>query len=72
MFSVVQLSGSHHSDRLGTIEEGKDANLVLLEKNPLLDIKNTSTIAGVMVKGQWLNSNDLQQLLDDVAVAGKK
>jgi Amidohydrolase family len=61
-----------YSDRLGTIEEGKDANLVLLEKNPLLDIKNTSTIAGVMVKGRWLTSNDLQQLLDDVEVASKK
>jgi imidazolonepropionase-like amidohydrolase len=52
------------SDRLGTVEIGKDADLVLLEKNPLDDIKNTRTIAGVMVKGTWFTKEKLQSLLN--------
>lgn len=50
-------------DRIGTIEEAKDADLVLLNKNPLLDIKNTNTITGVMVKGRWFSRSSLNKLL---------
>ncbi|RPI74624.1 MAG: hypothetical protein EHM45_18105 [Desulfobacteraceae bacterium] len=57
--------------RLGTIEKGKDADLVLLDKNPLEDIKNTKTIAGVMVKGVWLPKELLQSMLAEVAERNK-
>lgn len=46
---------SGKSDEFGTIETGKRADLVLLNHNPLDDISNTSDIAGVMVKGKWLD-----------------
>lgn len=55
----------------GTISVGKNANMVLLEKNPLEDIKNTKTINGVFVMGKWLNKQHLEEMLDDVEKAFK-
>ena len=54
-----------YEKRLGTIEAGKDADLVLLNENPLEDIANTSTIAGVMTKGVWLPKEQLQRMVDE-------
>ena len=39
-------------DHIGTIEPGKDADLIVLEKNPLEDIRNTKTIQLVVSKGK--------------------
>lgn len=50
----------------GTISEGKNANLVLLNNNPLLDIKNTKSIEGVMLKGKWYDREQLNKFLKDV------
>jgi len=50
----------------GTVSEGKNANLVLLNKNPLDDISNTQTIDGVMLKGKWFDRNQLDKMLLDV------
>ena len=51
----------------GTIEEGKRADLVLLEANPLEDISNTQRIAGVMMGGRWLPEAEIQRRLEEVA-----
>ncbi len=50
----------------GTVNIGKNANLVLLNKNPLENIKNTRTIQGVFLKGKWYSRNDLNILLNEV------
>jgi len=50
----------------GTISEGKNANLVLLNKNPLDDIRNTKSIAGVILKGVWLDRTQLDTMLKEV------
>lgn len=48
----------------GTIEPGKKADLVILRKNPLLDIKNTKEIESVILRGKLLNQDDLRRLLE--------
>jgi hypothetical protein len=55
----------------GTISEGKNANLVLLKKNPLEDIKNTQSIEGVFLKGKWFDKKSLQLQLEQVETAFK-
>ena len=54
-------------EEFGTIEEGKRADLVLLEANPLEDITNTRQIAGVMVRGRYYSRADLDLMLEEVA-----
>lgn len=39
----------------GTIAAGKAADLVLLDGNPLVDIRNTEKIVGVMLAGRYLS-----------------
>jgi hypothetical protein len=47
----------------GSIEVGKVADLVLLEANPLIDIRNTAKITGVILNGQYRDRAALDQLL---------
>lgn len=54
-------------ERSGTVEVGKDADLLLLDADPLADIANTRAIAGVMVRGRWLPAEELQGRLDALA-----
>lgn len=46
-------------DKTGTIEEGKLADLIILSKNPILDIKNTRSIETVIKQGQVFKPKDL-------------
>lgn len=56
-----------YESRLGTIEPKKDADLVLLNHNPLEDINNTKSIVGVMTKGIWYPQDELNAMLVNVA-----
>jgi imidazolonepropionase-like amidohydrolase len=52
---------------VGTIEAGKRADLILLDANPLTDVKNTRKISGVFVNGRWLNRTTIDAMLSDLA-----
>jgi len=47
---------------LGSIEVGKLADLVILAKDPLVDIRNTNTIRYVMKNGELFEGDTLNQL----------
>ncbi|HEX9972079.1 MAG TPA: amidohydrolase family protein [bacterium] len=49
-------------DEMGTLSVGKQADLVLLKKNPLEDIGNTRSINGVMAHGIWVSEDDLKKM----------
>ena len=51
----------------GTIILGADADLILLDANPLTDIANMRKQAGVMVRGTWLSASDITARLEKIA-----
>ena len=55
----------------GTVEKGKLANLVLLDADPLEDIRNTRKIRGVVLGGRFFDRVELDQMLAAVEAAAK-
>jgi hypothetical protein len=47
---------------LGSLEPGKLADLVVLDKDPLVDLKNTNTIRFVMKNGRLYDGNTLDEI----------
>ena len=56
----------HTEKDSGTIERGKFADLLLLDANPLDDIRNTTKIRVVILHGKLLDRSALDQLLGGV------
>ena len=54
------------TDSLGAVAEGKLADLVLLEANPLDEISNTRRISAVVANGRFFGREALDALLDEV------
>jgi Amidohydrolase family len=60
-------------DQYGVVETGREADMVLLNENPLEDIRNTRTIAAVVVGGTYFSRKDLDGMLAKVeAAAGRQ
>jgi len=56
------------TDSLGTVEQGKVADLIVLSADPLADIGNTNRIDAVIVRGSLMDRHELDQMLDKVAL----
>ena len=57
----------NEQNEYGMIKEGLSADLILLNANPLTDISNMSRQSGVMVRGTWLSSEEIQKRLAAIA-----
>jgi imidazolonepropionase-like amidohydrolase len=62
--AVAEFLGSNG----GIVAVGKDADLVLLDANPLEDIANSKRIHGVMLRGHWYSEGELQKRLEQYEV----
>lgn len=61
------INGAEFMEKLptmGTIDIGKQADMVILNNNPLLDIKSTQDIYAVINNGQYFNRANLNSLLE--------
>jgi imidazolonepropionase-like amidohydrolase len=47
----------------GVIQEGARADFILLDQNPLIDIRNSRSVSGVFTHGRWLSRSELSALL---------
>jgi len=57
---------------VGSIGEGKIADLVLLDANPLDDIRNTTRIGAVFVRGRMLDSTARARIFTDARQASPR
>lgn len=55
--AVAQFLGSN----AGVLEVGRDADLIMLNANPLEDIRNSRRIHGVMLRGAWYGAATLDE-----------
>jgi hypothetical protein len=66
----TEFLGIRHS--VGSIQRGQIADLVMLDGNPLADIRNTAKVHAVLVRGRLIDSAQRERLLADVAAAAEE
>jgi len=57
---------------MDAVEEGKNADLVLLNANPMASVENLDRIWGAVLKGRYVSKAALKKMKDDVEAAYKK
>lgn len=76
-FEILQmttLNGAQFLGReatMGTVDEGKNADLVLLDAHPVDAVANLGRIAAVVLKGKYFSKDMLDKMKNDVASAYK-
>ncbi len=72
ILQMTTLNGAEFMNRtstMGTVDEGKNADLVMLDANPVDDVANLSKISAVVLKGKYFSKSALDKLKSDVAAA---
>jgi Amidohydrolase family len=72
ILQMTTLNGAQFVGReatMGTVEQGKNADLVLLSANPIADAANLDKISAVFLRGKYYPRTALDQLLSNVAAA---
>jgi imidazolonepropionase-like amidohydrolase len=65
--SGTRVVGDYLGENFGTIAVGESADLILVDGNPLEDIKNVSRISGVMARGRYVSREEIQKRLEAIA-----
>lgn len=66
-FNVADYFGA--LDDFGTVREGRSADLLLVDGNPLEDVGNVAALSGVMVRGRWLPATEIDERLEAIAAS---
>ena len=72
VLQMTTLDGARFLGRestMGTVEVGKNGDLVLLDGNPIADVANLDKVSGVFLRGKYYSRTALDKLLSDVAAA---
>lgn len=72
ILQMATLNGAEFLGRqatMGTVEEGRNADLVLLDANPIADVANLSRISAVFLRGRHFPKEALDKLKANVAAA---
>ena len=72
ILQATTLNGARFLGReatMGTVEEGKNADLVLLDRDPTRDSRHLDTISAVILKGKYFSKHALEKMKSDVAGA---
>lgn len=59
------INGAHYigmDDQIGSLEKGKLADLAVLDKNPLENLKNSETVSHVMVNGRLFDAKTMNEI----------
>ena len=60
--TIIPAKFAKMENHFGTVEVGKIADLVILNNNPLENINNSKTIAGVLLNGIYYDSQKIEEL----------
>jgi imidazolonepropionase-like amidohydrolase len=55
------------TDDFGTIAPGQRADLLLLDENPLEDLQHLKNFSGIMVRGQWISRETIDDRLQSIS-----
>jgi len=69
ILQMTTLNGAEFLNReatMGTVDEGKNADLVLLNANPIENVENLSKIFAVVLRGRYLPTTELEKMKRDV------
>ena len=74
VLQATTLNAARFLDReaiMGTVEEGKNADLVVLDASPVADVSALDKISGVVLRGKYFSKEALDKLKSDVVNAYK-
>jgi hypothetical protein len=68
--TIVPAAFLGKSNEFGTIAPGQRADILLIQSNPLQDLRALERPSGVMVRGRWFPRQELDEMLKSLAAGG--